>query len=223
MFQPAKIPRLLSSGMAAIAIWSIPSYRTWHAPCRTKASVLTVHNYYGYKDDARDQVDCTLATYAGDLRMIVEHFGNYDTFLIGHSLGGLAVLLYLEATRDEHENIRGAVLLEPSHPSWNHYDDWIYVGSEDLYINRNGKGYVYGGAFVRHYSGLNPDDYLTGYTTPTLIVDAGDGLLCDTNSEYNERMWPHAKMHTVEGADHGFTRSGNLDKVLDKVPAWMKQ
>lgn len=183
------------------------------------------YNYYGYEADARDQVDCSLETNAEDIKILVEHFSDSEIFLVGHSYGGLAILLYLEAARNEShdDSVRGAVLLDPSHPDCNGFDTATYVEQEDIYLSRNGKGHVYGGKHVRHLSELKPDEYLDGYDTPTLILSAGDGILCDTNGEYADAMGSDTAMQTVEGADHNFAQPGNLDEVLAEVPAWMKE
>jgi esterase/lipase len=176
-------------------------------------------SYYDGLDNARNITECTLETHAQDLDTVIEHFrkqGINQIFVIGHSFGGLAIIL----SKDQAFN--GAVLWEPSHPESGIFKNLQYVKELDGYIINWGVEYVVGKKMVDHLQSLNISDAIENYEKPTLIVGAGSGSLRKTNRLYFEQLTSPKELIEIKKADHNFSIEGTFGELQNVTTKWLK-
>jgi dienelactone hydrolase len=177
-------------------------------------------NFYYHKERARDILDCTLASQADDLDTVVDYFiaqGIKDITVIGHSFGGLTILL---STR---QNFNRAVLWEPSHPKVDVFKKAIFNKDLNAFVLKQGTNYLFGRPMVEHYQNLKIDKFVEARKTPTLIASGGASVLAETNKQYYQALEVDKHFFEIAGADHGFTTPGAQTELLDKTLAWLKQ
>lgn len=133
-------------------------------------------NFYG-GGNARARATTSLEDQVTDLETIahffIEEHRAHKVAALGHSLGGLAIIL----TRNIYDQ---AVLLDPSHPGSGLFNN------ETLSLNEQNGAYYSAegdlrcsGAMKQQVDDLRPrmEEVAQAYTTPSLIVSAGDGVL----------------------------------------------
>jgi pimeloyl-ACP methyl ester carboxylesterase len=177
-------------------------------------------SFYFGQNKARDIMDCTLATQAEDLDAVVTHFrkqGVEKIYVIGHSFGGLTILLSKQQDYDK------AVLWEPSHPKVNVFKNTIFNKSLGGYVYKSGVDYLISRAMVDHFNGLKIDDYVATRKVPTLIIGGGSSGLAGTNRSYYDALPVDKEFIEIENSDHGFTVEGAQEQVFHKTLHWLKQ
>jgi pimeloyl-ACP methyl ester carboxylesterase len=174
--------------------------------------------FYDERPDARKLEGCTLAIHIADLQAVFTYAQaklDYDRIhLIGHSFGGLTIV-------GAHLPAASAVLLDPSHPSYNPFREARYIEPLDRYTFRgNGMQYLIGPAMVKEAGQLTAEDVIPGHQSPTLVVSAMGSVLAKTCVKYAEDI-PGAKLVQVDGADHSFSVDEHLDQALLESHRWI--
>jgi pimeloyl-ACP methyl ester carboxylesterase len=174
--------------------------------------------FYDERPDARKLVDCTLAIHIADLEAVFAYAKETLSFerihLIGHSFGGLTIV-------GAHLPAASAVLLDPSHPSFNPFREAEYIKPLDRYTFRgNGMQYLIGPDMVKEAEHLTADDVVPGHQAPTLVISATGSELAKTCVKYAEQI-PDAKLVEVDGADHSFSSDDYLDQALMESRRWI--
>src|SRR5581483_6543565 len=180
-------------------------------------------NFYDYYDDARDLWDCSLKTHAEDLDAIVDYcfsMGAKKVHVIGHSYGGLTVLM------SKRQKFTSAILFDPSHPVSSPFDkgEVKYIKEIDGYMKKAGIDFVYSRTLVEENRSLNPDEYLKSYSTPAVILSAGEGTLVMGGKDYEKRLQKKVRVerHLINGAGHSFYEDAPREELFQRTLQWLK-
>lgn len=145
--------------------------------------------------------------------------------ITGHSLGGLVVSWYTA----EHPEIKSLVTLSAVYSFREtferHYSEWIRQAKE------KGFGYVYSKssdlnlklrkAFYDDGINYEMDKVIENIICPVLVIcGTSDGLLNHSQNYFDRLIINNKKLKIIKGADHNYTKAGNLEKVKMVVADW---
>ncbi len=178
-------------------------------------------NFYGDAPDARKLAGITLTDQVHDLASITafaRENGAKNITLMGHSFGGLTILMSGDLDVDT------AVLLDPAYPTKDAFKTAVLVPELGLYHRPDRRvDYLLNPVMVEQYWSLKPEDFLTGYHAPSLIISAGGA-----KPEYKRKYLAVLKKHGVEAelveiseADHGFSTDEAMEQMLKHSLEWL--
>ena len=114
---------------------------------------------------------------------------------------------------------------DPSHKSRTSldYQKLTYVKEVDSYLLKWGVDYIFSSKYVKSADNFDPLKYLNSYKSPTLIINAGDGVLVESGEDYQELLSAKVKVvrQVIEGADHNFTSSDLKVKLFKTTLKWL--
>lgn len=170
---------------------------------QTGLNVLRL-NFYSEGTGRRRLVESTLTTHAADLDALVSYVrqqGAQRITVLGHSLGGLTILLSPSQAFDD------AVLLEASHPAVSPFAKATWNNQLDRYVyTSKGIDYLLGRGLVDGFTNLKPLAYTQNYHRPSLLVTGGVGPLVQQHAEYLRLLKPYCLIEqtVIPQASHTF-------------------
>lgn len=180
-------------------------------------------NLYGWQKDARQLVDCTLATHAADLDAVVRYFrkkGVKKIFVAGHSFGGPTILLSKE------QDFSGVALWDPSYDISFTKKKYGYPGGKfikavDGYFMRWGVNSIIGRVMAREVDRLKWNTLAANFRVPLNVTVAEKGVLLKGAKRYIAASQMPKELVVVKGATHYFDDSeGMQDEVFARTKAW---
>lgn len=177
---------------------------------------------YSWKEDARKLEDCTLSLHGQDLDVVVKYFRNKGVrkiFVVGHSFGGVSVLL------SKKKNFDATVLWDSSGDKdvklkakyIKEIDKYYYVGesafkftiSREMYEENNNK--------------LKPSQLIKDFHMPIKIIVAGAGVLIDEGKQFLQNANEPKFFAVIQGATHCFDEDGVEDRLFQETSNWFKE
>jgi pimeloyl-ACP methyl ester carboxylesterase len=183
------------------------------------------HGSSGAPDDAEQYSHELLV---GDMRALLEHLGESQAVLVGHSLGGFASLrFYLD-----HPDMTRALVLFGSGPGYrdaeargkwnemaNRFADSIEARGLEI-LQRAGlevssakhaspKGLAHAGRKMLAQFDSRVMDAITDVSVPTLVIVGSEDKPFLGSSEYMAKKIPGAKLVKIDGAGH----AANMEKT----------
>lgn len=180
-------------------------------------------NLYDWQKDARQLIDCTLETHAGDLDTVVRHFrklGVKKIFVAGHSFGGPTILLSKEQDFD------AAALWDPSFESSFAQERYGFPGGQFIqevngYLMHWGANTVIGKAMADQVDALSWADLPKAFHRPLKIFLAQKGVLVKGGKEYFKNASEPKELLIVKGATHQFNdKPGMQDGLFKETKRW---
>lgn len=183
---------------------------------------------YGDDGDQRDLVDCDLTTHAKDLelatRYVRENHGSQPVFGIGHSFGGLAILL-------GNAQFDGAVMWDASNPKvpdnfMNHYHGPITLPDDrrQVYIQLYGRGIVLSSAMLEErykISSIPVNEWSKKQYGIRFIAASMNSSIVSAAQNYHEIASDPKSLEIIEGADHHFTNPCHRQQLLRATAEWL--
>ncbi len=176
---------------------------------------------YSWRKDARKLEECTLSLHGKDLDSVIDYFrkeGIKKLFVVGHSFGGVTVLLsrkknfdvavLWDSTGDADVHINAKFI-----PQLNRYyfDEWAYgftIG-KDFYEENNNK--------------LKPSKLIKKIDVPIKIITAGAGELAVDNKKLFENANKPKEFAIIPNATHCFDEDGTEEKLFEETFDWLKK
>jgi pimeloyl-ACP methyl ester carboxylesterase len=180
-------------------------------------------DFYSGGRDSRKLSKSTLRSHASDLNRVVRHFDNYEKiFLVGHSLGGLTVLLA------DLNNVRGIVLWDPSGGLDGKLTGILnycrYIKSIQIYILDWGVETVIGRRMYEEWKHTpSPREIMEGVNVPIEIINAGKGVLKRVGGEYFKWAKKPKRLVVIKNAGHTFDEEGSEKKLFGETFNWIKR
>ncbi|HEV7467085.1 MAG TPA: alpha/beta fold hydrolase [Candidatus Dormibacteraeota bacterium] len=192
---------------------------------------------YGYADDARKLLDCTVATHADDLDLVLavlrEEQPDRPISVIGHSLGGLTILcsrrqgfdavVLWDATHSGGWQPRQAEEhADPAHPYGD--ESTVWEGSLDCYRLRWGCDILVSEAMLRSYRDPDCNALISQLHRPVKVIAAGaNAFLRSVQNEYYEHANEPKALAVIEGADHNFETGETMVELFAETVRWLDQ
>lgn len=163
---------------------------------------------YSDKNDARKLNDAPLSQNAEDLDEVIKFFekkGINKTYVIGHSFGGVTVLM------SKKQKFTKAVLWDPSGKPYKLTNEAKFIKELDLYFyDKWGVSVTIGKEMVEENRKINTRDLLRKIKVPTKIILAGESEL--------KKFWKNEKnVSIIPGADHNFNSYGTEEKLFTET------
>lgn len=172
-------------------------------------------NLYSWEKDARKLEQCTLSLHAKDLDLVVDYFrkkGVKKVFVVGHSFGGLTILLSKKQAFD------AAVFWDASiYPT--DVTKARYIKELDLYYTntQEGFGFTIGKEMVEENKKLRPFKLMKDFTKPVKIIVAGNGELIEGGKKYFEVAKVKKEFVIIENATHCFDQEGTEEELFEET------
>lgn len=183
-------------------------------------------DFTGLGASGGDFADTTFTSNRHDLRDAVEWMSENvaaPSLLIGHSLGGAAVLAVAGTT----PGLRGVVTIgapfEPSHVTHLFHDDIQEIMDKgEAEVTISGKKLTIGKEFVEDLGGIDQEERIHNMGVPLLVMHSPDDELVDIgNAQSIYRAAQQSKSFiALDGADHLLTRKGHAAYAADVIAAW---
>lgn len=178
-------------------------------------------NLYDDYKDARKLEECTLSLHANDLDTVIRYFRNKGVkkiFVVGHSFGGVTVLLSKDKDFDK------AVLWDSSVLPGELSAKGVYLKQLDLYyINDWAYGFTFGKGMYEENKGLKSAELIKDIHVPIKIIVAGNGELVEGGKELFKNANDPKEFYIVKGATHTFFENGTEEDLLRATLDWFKK
>ncbi|MDH5612048.1 MAG: alpha/beta hydrolase [Gammaproteobacteria bacterium] len=166
-----------------------------------------------------------------DIRAAIDYLlVHYQTpaLLIGHSLGGTAVLeAVMQLKGDIAEKIRAVVTIaSPSQPDHvlHHFGHALTLLEQGIpsSIEVAGEHYEIEPEFVKDLRSFNMRQRLANFNKPTLIFNiANDPLVGEKNAtELNKWIKGNSTIITLQNSDHLLSKKDDIDQVTQDIIDW---
>lgn len=176
--------------------------------------------YTGEKK-GRVLTNTTIKDHASDLDTVVKHFRNdYEKIVvIGHSLGGLAIL------SSDLRNIDGIVLWDSAHTlTPKDRKEYKFNKSLGSYIQSWGVEYLVGQRMFDEWAhSPSPQNLVQKVDKSILIISAGRGGLKTAGKEYYQYAKPPKEFRVIAGAGHTFSEWGAEEKLFHETLRFLKR
>ena len=176
---------------------------------------------YSWRGDARKLEECTLSLHGQDLDTVIDYFRNKGVkkiFVIGHSFGGLTILL------SKKKDFNASVLWDPSHnPA---------VVTSSRYIKELGKyyktddtsyGFTLGKMMYEENKKLKPVELISKLNVLVKIIVAGSGVLVKGGKKYFQAAKKPKDFIIIPKATHCFDEDGTEETLFHETLNWIKQ
>lgn len=180
-------------------------------------------NLYGWQKDARQLMDCTLATHAADLDAVVRAFRKkrvQKIFVVGHSFGGPTILTSKEKDFD------AATLWDPSYDISFAKQKYGYPGGKYIaplngYVMRWGPNPVIGKAMAREIDRLSWDELTPAFSVPLKVIAAEKGVLVRGAKRYSAKAHEPKSLEIMKGATHCFDDDEEMQpRLFESTKKW---
>ena len=178
-------------------------------------------NLYDGNKNGRELKNCTLDTHAQDLNTVLENFSAaYDKiFLIGHSYGGVTVMLAQPSI------CTAASLWDPSFDLKDINETFAATYSPELnaYILNWGVSYLMSKAMHEQGNALDLEaciELSKNFKHPVQVLHAGNGYFIHFEVSYHSFGNPKNVRDVVSGTEHCFYEGNSCDELLEKTKSW---
>ncbi len=177
------------------------------------------------KAGSRTLQESTLKTHVGDLTAVVRYWSKKykKIYLVGHSLGGLTILLSgnlpVEAVVlwDSSCNLMGTGLMGVMQAT-------TYSKQIDSYIINWGTETLLGAKMYQEFKTVpGPKQLLENYKVPLKIVSAGKGILVSAGKAYYRYAHEPKELAMVKNATHCFDEEGTQERLFAETLSWIKK
>lgn len=145
------------------------------------------------------------------------------SLLIGHSLGGAAVLSAAAQVEGLDGVVSVAAPFDPSHVTHLFSEDIEEIEAKgEATVTLGGRKLTIGKEFLDDLGGLNQDERIRNITAPLLVLHAPTDEIVDignAQSIYRTANMPKSFI-ALDGADHLLTRKGHAAYAADVIAAW---
>ncbi|MGH8884470.1 MAG: alpha/beta hydrolase [Egibacteraceae bacterium] len=183
---------------------------------------------YGGADDARKLLDCTIETHADDLDLVVEGLKDEQPdrpiTVIGHSLGGLAILTSKAQAFD------AVVLWDATHAdAWPDKDTLedehtVWEPALGCYRLKWSCDILISEEMLRSYRHLDSNALISWLRKPVKVIAAGANTrLLDRQREYYAHANEPKALAVIDGADHNFTNGETMTELFRETIDWLNQ
>jgi pimeloyl-ACP methyl ester carboxylesterase len=186
-------------------------------------------NFYSDEPDARRITDCTVALHAEDLKKMLAHFAEryHDLFVVGHSYGGLAILLANSPQVTAASLWDGTFIPFAEHEGFS--ASWFFNKelSEHM-VSWQPTMRVIGTKFYeesRAFTCERMTAWAQQFTKPVQVLAAGAFL---ENVPYQEKMFnalgsADKEFVSIDGASHGFNEGDAVFDLLENTLNWFER
>lgn len=176
--------------------------------------------YTGEKG-GRTLTDCGISTHANDLNKVIKFFRKkfQKIFVIGHSLGGLVILL------SETNTVDGVVLWDSSCTlKGKERKDFKYSKLLDLYLVRWGAEFLMGKKMYDEWKEVPvPRVAIAKINKPIKVIVAGKGALIKAGQEYFKYAKEPKEFAIVNEAGHNFNEGNTATKLFIETLSFIKK
>lgn len=180
-------------------------------------------NLYGWQKDARQLIDCTLATHANDLDFVVRYFrkkGVKKVVVAGHSFGGPTIL------QSKNQDFEAVSLWDPSYDISFAKKKYGFPGGKfvkviDGYLMNWGINPVIGKAMAKEIDALKWDNLSKNFNVPLQIIAAEKGVLVKGAKHYIKTANEPKNLEIIKGATHYFDDDETMqEQVFASSKKW---
>lgn len=177
---------------------------------------------YSWKKDARKLEDCTLSLHAQDLDVVVEYFRNKGVkkiFVVGHSFGGVSVLLSKKKGFD-------AVVLWDSSGDKDVKLKAKYVKELDKYYYQDDSAYgftISKQMYEENNNKLIPSKLIKEMHIPIKVIVAGAGIMIDEGKKLFLNANEPKAIAVVPNATHCFDEDGAEENLFQETYNWLRE
>ncbi len=181
---------------------------------------------YGWRKDARQLIDCTLAVHAADIDAVVRHFrkkGVKKIYIAGHSFGGPSILL------SKDQDFDAVALWDPSYDLSFTKTKYGYPGGKFIkalngYFMRWGANVIIGKAMAEEADTLHWEKLTSGFGAPLKIIAAGKGVLVKGAKKYFANANEPKAFEIIKGATHYFDDTDDMqERVFESSKTWLEK
>lgn len=175
---------------------------------------------YSGEADARKLEDCTLSLHGQDLDKVVDYFRNEEVkklFVVGHSFGGVIVLLSKEKKFD------AAVLWDSSGDKDVTVSARYVKELDKYYFTEWSYGFTIGREMYEENNKLKPSALIKDIHVPIKIIVAGSGKLIDEGKKLFESAGEPKAFAIIPNATHCFDEEGTEKNLFQETLTWLKK
>lgn len=177
---------------------------------------------YSWKKDARKLEECTLSLHGQDLDIVVGYFRNKGAkkiFVVGHSFGGVSVLLskkkdfdaavLWDSSGDKDVKLKAKYVKEID--KYYYQDDSAYgfTISREMYEENNNK--------------IIPSELIKEMQLPIKVIVAGAGIMVDEGKKLFENAKNPKDFAIIQSATHCFDEDGAEENLFQETYNWFKE
>lgn len=185
-------------------------------------------DYYGWPDDARKILECTIDTHASDLDLVIDslkdEWPDRPIAAVGHSMGGLVILASHKRRYDAiglwdatHSDCWEGREIEDAHTVWE--------PSLGLFRFKSGVDELVTREYVESYRLRECDPLAELITVPLLSVMAGQTpeYMKQARRRYHELSKGPKHLVEIEEANHQFNAGECQTTLFDETISWLQQ
>lgn len=181
---------------------------------------------YGWRKDARQLADCTLAIHAADIDAVVRYFrkkGVKRICISGHSFGGPSILL------SKDQDFDAVTLWDPSYDLSFTKTKYGFPGGKFVkalngYFMRWGTNVIIGKSMAKEVDALKWDRLTQNFKAPIKIIAAGKGVLVKGCRKYFTNANEPKEIEVMKGATHYFDDTDDMqERVFMSSKAWFER
>lgn len=176
---------------------------------------------YSWMADARKLEDCTLSVHGQDLDIVVEYFRNKGVkkiFVVGHSFGGVTVLLskkkdfdavvLWDSSGDKDVKLKAKYIKEIDKYYYEGESAYGFTISREMYEENNNK--------------VKPSELIKEFHMPIKIIVAGKGVLTEEGKQFLNNANDPKSFATIQGATHCFDEDGAEENLFKETYNWFR-
>lgn len=176
---------------------------------------------YSWKENARKLEECTLSLHGQDLDIVVEYFRNKGvkkTFVVGHSFGGVTVLL------SKKKGFNAAVLWDPSdNPAAVTFSEYVKELDKYYVTYDTSYGFTIGKLMYEENKNLKPFKLIAALNVPVKVIVAGLGILVKGGEKYFQAAKEPKALAVIPNATHCFDEEGTEEKLFQETLDWINK
>lgn len=164
--------------------------------------------------------DCTISTHAADLNTVVRYFRpKYQKiFVVGHSLGGMTILL------SDTSRMGGIVLWDAATLVRSLRDVFIYSECLNAYLIHWGVESVMSKAMYDEWRSVpKPKEAMAHIEKPIKVIVAGKGGLIKAGEQYFKYAREPKEFAVIKGAGHVFDEWGAEETLFASTLSFLKK
>lgn len=174
---------------------------------------------YGFQDDARNLIDCTLQIHGQDINTIqfyLKDKGAETIFAVGHSYGGPSILF------SDQDFLKGAAF-------WDSVSNFSFTGESDHIVEIDayrlqwGVDHLIGKGMYEEAEKLSWDEVIQKAKVPLKLIAAGNNEWVAEHERIHKSMKGENSLVTIDGATHTFSEEGVAEKLFDETISWLQE
>lgn len=177
-------------------------------------------DFYSGKPHSRNLSQCNLKIHTKDLNRVIDYFRKKfkKIHLIGHSLGGLVILLA------NNPYVKGIVLWDPSHTVNSPLIGVRYNKCLNAYILKWESEYIISKKMVKDWKNILPaKEIMKDIKAPIKFICAGKGTLVKACRDYFDSAVTQKELVIIKNSSHTFDEEGVEENLLRETLKWIKK